>query len=79
MNHAPKKTAKPVKGMCGEMSCNPLGQYACCIGFIVSDKNAMNFPSHELLIYPVSNNQSYISAYINNCWQPPENTPFLIG
>jgi hypothetical protein len=61
------------------MSCNPLGQYACCTGFIVSDKNSMSFPSHTLLTFPILYNDSYLSAYINNCWQPPENTPCLKG
>ncbi|HTA82126.1 MAG TPA: hypothetical protein VK783_04300 [Bacteroidia bacterium] len=79
MHHEQKKAPKPMKGMCGDMSCNPFGQYACCTGFIVSDNNQFAFASNKLQEYSAFYNSSYAFHYTCQCWQPPENTACLIG
>ena len=63
-----KQAPKPMKGMCGEISCNPFGQYACCTGYVVSDKSQLTFMVKQLQEYPVEYSQTYIYHFSGNCW-----------
>lgn len=73
MKHEQKKApAKaPMKGMCGDMSCNPFGQYACCTGYIVSNKTVFTFIPEKLWEKAILEPQSYTSSFIGDCWRPP--------
>lgn len=73
MKHEKKKTpTNPVKGMCGDMSCNPFGEYACCTGFIVSNKTVFTFIPDKIWEKAILEPQSYTSSFIGDCWRPPE-------
>jgi hypothetical protein len=75
-----KKTPKsPMKGMCGEMSCNPFGQYSCCTGFVVSNKTIFSFVPEKLWEKKTLFTQPYTSNFACDCWRPPENTVTTLG
>jgi hypothetical protein len=77
--HKEKKAPAPMKGMCGDLSCNPFGEYACCTGFIVSNKTHFSFTpqrtSKNIILYT----QFYTSHFDSDCWRPPENTVSILG
>jgi hypothetical protein len=77
--HKEKKAPKPLKNMCGEMSCNPFGEYSCCTGFIVSHKTIFAFTPEKLWENKVLLTQSYTSNFACDCWRPPENTVITLG
>ncbi|MGP8217791.1 MAG: hypothetical protein ACLQQ4_19655 [Bacteroidia bacterium] len=72
--HKEKKAPTPMKGMCGEISCNPFGQYACCTGFIISAKTHFIPAPAKTLENIILFTQSYTSHFACDCWRPPENT-----
>lgn len=78
-NHAKEKkpTKTPMKGMCGEMSCNPFGEYSCCTGFIVSNKTLFTFIPEKVWEKKTLFTQTYSSNFVGDCWRPPESVPFI--
>jgi len=77
--HKEKKAPAPMKGMCGDMSCNPFGEYACCTGFIVSNNILFSFTPQRTSKNSILFTQSYISRFASDCWRPPENTVSIPG
>jgi hypothetical protein len=67
------KPIAPVKNKCcGDMSCNPFAQYACCTGFIISDKQT-NPEITANTFKPVhSNPLAFIQDFNSGCFHPPE-------
>jgi hypothetical protein len=74
MQHEQKKPIKPMKGMCGELMCNPFGQYACCIGFVISNKSTAQQLTKTIETMPATMPASYTYTFSQICWRPPENT-----
>jgi hypothetical protein len=72
-----KSTKAPMKGSCGEMSCNPFGEYACCTGFIVSNKTLFTFIPEKVWEKKILFTQTYVSNFVGDCWRPPESILFI--